>query len=151
MARKNLFLFIVQIGDYQTEDTLLIPLRKSIYNYSRLILPDDYICSISVRTTDEFKYFWTKNNMLISHLVLIAHGKNNSILFGDNNWIEPMDFISLLETPEVFGEAKQIVSLCCKTGGAKFGKIVSKSKLCELFIGPSGSVHGASASQSPQF
>lgn len=147
LVRRKLSLFIVQIGDYQTEETLLVPLKKSIFNYSRLILPDDYIRCISVRTTKEFQYFWKKNNALISHLILIAHGKNDSILFGENNWVNPKEFLSLFEIAGKMGEAKQIISLCCKTGGAKFGKIVSESELCEIFIGPSGTVHGASASQ----
>ena len=147
LIRKKLGLFIVQIGDYHTEDTLLVPLRKSILHYSRLILTDDYIKCVSIRNTNELRYFWEQNHALMSHLILIAHGKSDSILFGKNNWVNAKELLSVLKVEDEIGEAKQIISLCCKTGGVKFGKVISGSQLCELFIGPSGLIHGANASQ----
>jgi len=146
LARRKLCFLIVQIGDFQTEQTLLVPLRKSILQYTRLILTDDYIKCVSIRSIDEFIYYWHKNHALISHLVLIGHGRPDAILFGENNWIPALDFRSKLSVDGPIGEAKQIISLCCKTGGGNFGKPVSAAQICEIFLGPSGNIHASSAS-----
>lgn len=147
LARKKLGILIVQIGDMATEETLLIPLRKSILQYTRLLLSDDFIKCITVRSTDELGYFWKKEHALISHVVLIGHGSADSIQFGENKKVLATELGDLLKVDEQVVEAKQFISLCCKTGGASFGKIISTGRMCEVFIGPSGVVHAANASQ----
>ncbi|KIE86988.1 hypothetical protein SD67_00025 [Acinetobacter pittii] len=145
LARKKLGILIIQIGDMETEETLLNPLRKSILQFTRLLLSDDYIRCISIRTLEEFKFFWEKEQALMSHIVLIGHGSANSIRFGGND-IKVKEIKKIMSGTTV-GEAKQIISLCCKTGGAWFGKVISGQVFSEIFIGPSGSVHAANASQ----
>lgn len=147
LARKKLGIFIVQIGDHVTEETLLVPLKKSILQYTRLLLRDDYIRSVSVRSLAEFKYYWQREHALMSHIILIGHGSANSILFGENTWVSASEFKEALRIDGTIGEAKQVISLCCKTGGGNFGKPVSAGRMCEIFIGPSGTVHASSASQ----
>ena len=146
LARKKLGFLIVQIGDFQTEETLLVPLRKSILQFTRLLLTDDYIKCVSIRSIEEFTFYWAQEHALTSHLILIGHGRADAILFGNNCWVSAVDFRSSLNVDGAIGEAKQVVSLCCKTGGGNFGKIISSSQICEIFLGPSGSIHASSAS-----
>jgi len=146
LVRKKLGIFIIQIGDMETEESLLDPLRKSILQFTRLLLSDDYIRCISIRSIEEFKFFWEKEQALMSHIVFIGHGSANSIFFGRNE-INVKDIKKIISSNGRVEEAKQIISLCCKTGGAWFGKVLSGERVSEVFIGPSGSVHAANASQ----
>lgn len=147
LARKKMCVFIVQIGDHVTEETLLVPLSTSISQYTRLLLGDDYIRRIAVRSIAEFKYYWQREHALMSHIVLIGHGSANSMLFGEDTWVTASEFKEAIKVDGDIGEAKQIISLCCKTGGGNFGRPVSAGRMCEVFIGPSGTIHAASASQ----
>ncbi|MBI5527216.1 MAG: hypothetical protein HY897_12845 [Deltaproteobacteria bacterium] len=49
---------IIRVGDFSTEDTLLDPMAKSLLQYSRLLLTDDTIRLLEVRSTQEVKAFW---------------------------------------------------------------------------------------------
>jgi len=144
VARKTLGVLILQIGDYETEVCLLKPLTKSILQYFRLLLSDDELRHFSVRSLSEFKSYWIKNHALISHVVLIGHGKNDSILFGQD-WIKAEAIRKDLEA--INSTPKQFLSLCCQTGYAAFAKSFSNSQRCDSFIAPFHSIHGAMASQ----
>lgn len=147
LVRKKLGLLILEIGDYKTEETLLTPLKKSILQFTRLLLSDDYIKNYTIRTTEEFKHIWGTVHSVTSHLILVGHGDANSILFGEKTAVRASEFIDLLKTEQNVGEAKQVISLCCKTGSKTFGGAVSGDPNVESFIGPTSSVHGANASQ----
>ena len=86
LCHKNVKVLILEIGDMETEDTLLDPLNKSILQYIRLLLPDDMVISLKIRNITELEYFWKKNHNINSHVVLIGHGKQNSIKFGPVKW-----------------------------------------------------------------
>lgn len=147
LVRKRLGLLIVQIGDFESEATLLEPLKKSILQFSRLLLNDDYIRSYSVRSASEFRYVWEKEHPVTSHIILVGHGDATSIKFGPATQVSGADFITLLSTDGGIVEAKQIISLCCKTGSKTFGGNVSGTPNVEAFIGPTTALHGANASQ----
>lgn len=147
VVRKKLGLLIIEIGDYKTEETLLAPLKKSILQFTRLLLSDDYIKSYTIRTAGELKHIWRTQHAVTSHLILVGHGDANSLLFGKDTAVKANEFIDLLRTEQGVGEAKQIISLCCKTGSKTFGGAVSGNPNIESFIGPASSVHGANASQ----
>lgn len=147
VVRKKLGILIIEIGDYKTEETLLTPLKKSILQFTRLLLSDDYIKNYTIRTPEEFKHIWTAQHAVTSHLILVGHGDAQSLLFGENTTVKADELIQLLSTEQHVGEAKQIISLCCRTGSKTFGGTVSGNPNIEAFIGPVGSVHGATASQ----
>jgi hypothetical protein len=147
VVRKKLGILILEIGDYKTEETLLTPLKKSILQFTRLLLSDDYIRHYTIRTPGEFSYIWSEQHAVTSHLIMIGHGDASSLLFGENTAVNAAQLIQLLHTPQGIGEAKQVISLCCKTGSKTFGGAVSGNPNVESFIGPVSSVHGASASQ----
>lgn len=147
LLRKRLGLLIIQIGDFESEATLLAPLRKSILQFARLLLNDDYIRTYSVRSAQEFRYVWEKEHPVTSHIILVGHGDATSIKFGPTAQVNAADFIGLLSTDGGVVEAKQIISLCCKTGSKSFGGNVSGTPNIEAFIGPSSALHGANASQ----
>jgi hypothetical protein len=147
LVRKRLGLLIVQIGDFESEATLLEPLKKSILQFARLLLNDDYIRSYSVRSAQEFRYVWEKEHPVTSHIILVGHGDATSIRFGPEAQVPADDFIELISTDDGVVEAKQIISLCCKTGSKSFGGNVSGTPNVEAFIGPTTALHGANASQ----
>lgn len=147
VVRKKLGILLIEIGDYKTEETLLTPLKKSILQFARLLLSDDYIKNYTIRTPGELKYIWQEQHPVTSHLILVGHGDAQSLLFGKDTTVKADELIQLLKTEQGVGEAKQVISLCCKTGSKTFGGTVSGNPNIESFIGPVGSVHGATASQ----
>lgn len=147
VVRKKLGVLIIEIGDYKTEETLLTPLKKSILQFTRLLLSDDCIRHYTIRTPCEFGYVWREQHAVTSHLILIGHGDAGSLLFGENTAVDSAQLLQLMQTPHGVGEAKQVISLCCKTGSKTFGGAVSGHPNVESFIGPVSAVHGATASQ----
>lgn len=145
LAHKTLGLMIVSVGDYDTELTLLDPLSKSILQYARLLMDDDYIRRIKIRTLEELKRYWQRENPVYSHVIIIGHGCKTGIKFGDQ-WVNADEFQK--QVLRIWGgDKKTIISLCCKTGYKTFGGKISSFAQCRHFIGPFHSVHGAVASQ----
>jgi hypothetical protein len=77
----------------------------------------------------------------------VGHGDATSIKFGPTTQVDATSFIDLLSTDGGVVEAKQFISLCCKTGSKSFGGNVSGTPNVEAFIGPATALHGANASQ----
>jgi hypothetical protein len=148
LAHTNTGIIIITIGDIETESTLLEPLRKSVLQFSRLLLPDDYILTLFCRSIEEFDKLWQKNNCAYSYLVLIGHGDKKGFKFGVNGLVRAEEFIKIIEKSSC--NAKHIISLCCNTGYEKVGSIISKSSKCIDYIAPFQSIHGAEASQFAQ-
>lgn len=146
LAHKNLGLIIVSIGDFETEETLINPLSKSVLQYARLLMPDDTLRHVRVRSIAELKTIWNQNQAAYTHVVIIGHGSPEGIKFGVDGWVSA-DKLNQ-EVVRVWGGSKKtIISLCCKTGYKSFGGAVSSYAQCSYFIGPYHSVHGAVASQ----
>jgi hypothetical protein len=143
-VHRNIKVLIIKIGDFDTEDTLLDPLQKSVSFYFKLLLSDEELVFRSVRTTEELSIIWAKEHSVISYVIIIGHGKESAIKFGDK-WVESNDVGKILNIGGV--SPKQFISLCCKTGYADFGKEFSKFPVCESLISPFQSVHGSIASQ----
>lgn len=144
-AHRNVGVLIVRIGDFDTETTLLDPLKKSLLQYCRLLLPDDQVVLYEIRTRGELSVFWTRDHAAFSHVVLVAHGCRTAIRFGDGDWANPTDFAALLAAPEV--TPKVIVSLACETGRSTFGQALSRCQPCQAVVAPYQTVHGAVGSQ----
>jgi hypothetical protein len=143
---KRLGILVLKIGDFESEDSLLNPLRESLRHYFSLLLSEGEVLYWDVRSLDELSRFWkTQNNHnAITHVILVGHGKSNSIKFGDT-WKLSKEINDILNLDGVF--PKQFISLCCETGIANFGKMFSQLPVCESLIAPFQSIHGSIASQ----
>ena len=146
LAHNSLGLIIVSIGDFETEETLINPLSKSVLQYARLLMPDDILRHVRVRSVPELKTIWNQNQAAYTHVVIIGHGSPKGIKFGVDGWVSAKRLNQ--EVVRVWGGSKKtIISLCCKTGYKSFCGSVSSYAQCSYFIGPYHSVHGAVASQ----
>lgn len=142
---KNIGILIICIGDFSTEETLLNPLTKSILQFSRLLLEDDSVMLIKVRSIGELSAWWKHNEAAYSHVVLIGHGSSTGIIFGYGGKKTPSDFEKCFSTenniPKIF------ISLCCETGRNSFSGPFSQISTCSHLIAPYHSIHGSVASQ----
>jgi hypothetical protein len=141
---SNVGLLIIRIGDYDTEATLLDPLAKSVLQFSRLLLSDDYVRIIHIRTLEELESFWGMNHASYEQVVLIGHGSRNSLTFGRRE-IGVTDLVAAFDAPNV--RPKEFISLCCETGKTAFGRSFSGHRVTADFIAPQGKIHGCTASQ----
>jgi hypothetical protein len=145
IAHSNTGIIIITIGDMETELTLLEPLKKTVLQFSRLLLDDSFILSLSCRSVEELKILWTKYYCSYSYLILIGHGSKNSLNFAVNQSVKANELIKIIESTSC--SAKHIISLCCNTGYKEFASTFSNSKMCLDFMAPFQSIHGAEASQ----
>lgn len=145
LLHRDIGILVLNIGDFETEHTLLDPLAKSIAQFCRLLVPDDQIRSVRIRSLQELKKFWHKEQKAYSHVIWIGHGSKTGIKFAVDDW---KNAETLSQELKVHGAPqKTYISLCCKTGYKSFGSIMSKAPICRNFIGPFHSVDGAVASQ----
>lgn len=140
--RKNIGVLIIRIGDYE-ETTLLDPLFKSVLNFCRILLPDDQVLAIEIRTLTELEFFWNRHHHNYEQIVLIAHGSSEGLVFGERE-IQTKYILKILRQPNP--GPKEFISLCCQTGKQKFAKSFSKERFCSGFIAPFHSVHGCISS-----
>lgn len=144
LISQKLGFLIVQVGDFDTEKFLLDPLHTAIVTTTELVLKPDNVWSCHIRSIAEFRKFWVRQNAIISHLVIVGHGSQKGLIFGDEV-VDAKEFIEALSIPESQGQAPIIISLACKSGNTIFGKSVSGSGSCRAFIGPSGTIHASNA------
>src|SRR3989338_8811141 len=81
LCQKNIGILIFTIGDLETETGLLDPLAKSVLQYCRLLVPDDYLRSYKVRSLTELKSIWHKEQAAYSHVVIVGHGSPDGVKF----------------------------------------------------------------------
>jgi hypothetical protein len=145
LLHRDVGILVINIGDLETERSLLDPLAKSLAQFVRLIAPQGEVRSIRVRSLEELKIIWHKEQAKFSHVVWIGHGSREGIKFGVEGLVSSEDLVQALR---VYGApSKVFISLSCLTGYKKFGGVVSSSAICKDFIGPKHSVPGAVASQ----
>jgi hypothetical protein len=145
LCQKNIGILIFTIGDLETETGLLDPLAKSVLQYCRLLVPDDYLRAYKIRSLAELKSIWQKEQAAYSHVVIVGHGSPDSIKFSVDEWVKAD---ALNETLKIRGAPKKVfVSLCCQTGYKSAGGKLSEMAICSHFLAPFHSVHGAVASQ----
>ena len=53
LVHKDVGFLILNIGDLASEDSLLNPLAKSVTQFCRLLVPDDQVRSVQIRSLDE--------------------------------------------------------------------------------------------------
>lgn len=148
LCQKNVGILIFTIGDLETETGLLDPLAKSVLQYCRLLVPDDYLRAYKVRSLAELKSIWQKEQAAYSHVAIVGHGSPDGIKFSVDGWVKAD---ALDATLKVWGAPKKVfISLCCQTGYKTTGGKLSEMAICSHFIAPFHSVHGAVASQFAQ-
>jgi hypothetical protein len=145
LCQKNIGILIFTIGDLETETGLLDPLAKSVLQYCRLLVPDDYLRAYKVRSLAELKTIWLKEQAAYSHVIIVGHGSREGIKFSVDEWVKPDVLDSNLK---VRGAPKKVfISLCCQTGYKAAGGKLSEMAITSHFLAPFHSVHGAVASQ----
>lgn len=148
LCQKNIGIIIFTIGDLETETGLLDPLAKSVLQYCRLLVPDDYLRAYKVRSLAEFTSIWHKEQAAYSHVVLVGHGSPDGIKFSVDEWVNADALDAALKNR---GAPKKVfISLCCQTGYKSVGGNISKAAICSHFLAPFHSIHGAVASQFAQ-
>lgn len=148
LVHRDAAVLLVRIGDFQTEMSLLDPLAKSLLQYLRLLLPDDSVRLLELRSLAEFDQAWPQHAPAFSHVVLIGHGSQGSVTFGVEGRVSSSDLALHMAVQPV--RQWSFLSLCCQTGYAEFAKRFSAEPLCREIVAPFNSVHGAIASQFAQ-
>ena len=133
---------ILRIGDFR-EHELLDPLAQSIFNYSSMLLPGDSVRLVQIRTIREFILIWREQHGTCKQLIIIGHGYEGGLMFGDKE-VSVRRFRRMLEEPDP--SPKEVISLACNTGYTKMGRGVSQSPAVSHFVAPFQSVHGCVAS-----
>ncbi|WP_230684658.1 hypothetical protein, partial [Pseudomonas putida] len=148
LCHRNIGILILTLGDLKTEQTLLDPLAKSVLQYCRLLVPDDHVKAYKIRSLAELKAIWSVEQANYSHVILIGHGSQDSLLLANEGWAGRE---AIAKAFQKRGAKKKVfISLCCKTGYQSLGGMLSKMAICSQFIAPFQSVHGAIASQFAQ-
>jgi hypothetical protein len=122
---KTLGFVVLRLGEMATETTLLDPLAKSVLQYLRLLIPDDAVTSLHVRTASEIRHFMADRGAGVSHVVVVGHGSPTALKLMGND--------------------------ACSTGRTTFGRTISSSDSCSEFVAPIAAAHGASASLFVQY
>jgi len=143
-AHRTLRTLIIAIGDYLTEESLIVPLHESLRLFFKLLLPEDELFTHLVHTREELTRHWMIEGTAASHVILIAHGRQDAVLFGHDDWVDSDAFSELLPP---LGERKYFVSLACLTGDEQFAKSLSRGKTFHSIVAPDGEIHASSASQ----
>ena len=141
--RGDLGFLLLRVGDLDSELSLLDPLSKSILQFLRLLVQEDLVRLIEVRTSQEIEEFMKSNGAAFTHVILVGHGRSNALKLAFGNWLDVDDFAKMMTAG---GKERIIISLACQTGKPTFGKAMSGVNGIKEFVAPKGAVHGASAS-----
>ena len=145
-VHRNVGVCIYAIGDIGSELLLIDPLRKSVLQYCRLLVPSDSLRARSVRSIAELKECWVNHDHAkCTHVILIGHGGQNGLKFAVDGTVSAADIGEIFYIPN--SVASTFISLCCKTGLASFAKPFAASSKCNVFIAPYHTVHGVIACQ----
>lgn len=145
LVHRDVGILVLNIGDFESEQILLDPLAKSVTQFCKLLVPDDQIRSVRIRSKEELLKFWRREQAVYSHVIWVGHGRPSGLKFGVDGWVTPDE---LATTLRVHGAPKKTyIFLTCQAGYKSFGSILSKTAICKHFMGPFNSVDGAVASQ----
>lgn len=138
-----LAVLLLRLGELETETTLLDPLSKSVLQFLRLLLPDDAITTLNARTPDEIQVFMQASGAAFSHVVLVGHGRKDALKLPGGKWLPVADFVELIAQAQ---NVRYVISLACRTGLTDFGRGMTIGASPLELVGPTGEVHGATAS-----
>lgn len=143
-CQRNIGIAIIAVGDLETERTLIDPLSKSILQFARILCSDDYVHFYKVRSKGELEKIWEIQHRVYSHVVVVGHGDGSALKFAVDGMVPAADLGNELDIDGV--DRKTFINLSCELGKASYGKPFSNLAVCDAFIGPFHSVHGAIAS-----
>jgi hypothetical protein len=145
-------LLVLRVGDLFTETGVLDPLSASVHQYFRLLLPDDNVRAVDIRTLTELEAWWAAHHAWASHIVLITHGGEKGVHFlGEEHPVNGADLAERLNSAS--GNScgpKDFLALACAVGRAGFAKPFSGHRVCRSLVAPFHPVHGAAASRFAQ-
>lgn len=144
-VHRDVGILLIEIGDFDSEAGTLDPLAKSVLQFCRLLVPDDQVRQLKVRSKAEIAKFWKINEAAYSHVIIVAHGDKDLLGFAVDGDVKLPDLTPVFKKRGA--KSKIFISLACKTGFQAFGGEFSRETICRAFIGPFHSVHGATASQ----
>lgn len=144
-AHRRVGVAIIRIGDGKSEAGLLDPLAKSVLQFFRLLLSDDLVWLIEVRSLAELTKMWKDVEPMTSHVVLIAHGFSEGLTFLIDGDVSATQVLQAF--PHMGGDPRRFISLACETGRNPFAGEFSAGEGVESFVAPYHSIHGALASQ----
>lgn len=144
-VHKAVGMLLVEVGDFVSEAATLDPLAKSITQFCRLIVPDDYIRFIKVRSLAELKVYWDQNHGAYQYVILIAHGEKGVVCTALDGCKPPGDWCAVFEGTGV--DPKNFLFSVCMAGHSAFASKFSNSPVCNYYIGPYQSVNSAISSQ----
>lgn len=141
---------IVRIGDFRSEQSAMDPICKSILNFLRLLLPDDQVKHVGLRTEAEFEEFFQIYASAYTLWIVVGHGTpTGELCFTRSTRVRAskvaQNLILHASAPKTF------LFLSCYTGRSAFAKAFSsRTELCHVLIAPIGPLHSAVASQFAQ-
>lgn len=145
LVHREVGILVVNVGDFLSEAMLLDPLAKSVTQFCKLLVPDDQIRSVRIRSVEELRTFWAAHQAVYSHVIWVGHGRETGLKFGVDGWV---DAETLGQVLRIHGAPRKVyISLSCNSGYKSFGAALSKTAICSDFVGPFQSVEGAVASQ----
>lgn len=141
---------IVRIGDFTSEQSVMDPICKSVLHFLRLLLPDDHLRLVELRTEAELEEFFDIYASLYSFWIVIGHGtKQGELCFTRGRRRPARELAASLKSSA--SAPRTFLFLSCNAGLAAFAKpFSSESQLCHALIAPIGALHSAVASQFAQ-
>ncbi len=107
---------VLRVGDLQTETTLLDPLAKSVLQFLRLLIPDNDLRSVTLRTLSELDAHWSGYHGTTSHVLLIGHGSPDSITFVGDGAISGEQLAARLQGLAPTAAPKTFILTCVPHG-----------------------------------
>lgn len=147
MLHVNVGVCIVRIGDFRSERAVMDPICKSVLNFLRLLLPDDQIMSVGIRTSAELEELFEIYASAYPLWIIVGHGTENGELCFTKNQRTASRSLARALSPHA-SSPRTFLFLSCHTGRPAFARAFSsEALLCNLLIGPTGPLHSAVASQ----
>jgi hypothetical protein len=117
---------LILIEDGKSTTTLLDPLHDSIFQYLKLLLPDEAIRSIRADSVSALALKWDAVKEGVSIVVIIGHGHitGSGIVFALDGLVKAQDFLGCFGVPL---DSVYFLSMACYSGQEDFGKPFSGS------------------------
>ena len=133
---------IIRVGDYDGSSPL-DPLARSLKDYSSMILPGDNTRLLELRTLEEFEKLWAIYHAAYHQVILVSHGDENCMVFGDNE-VTASDLVEVLNAQPT--TPKEFIGLGCNTGDAAFARVFSSATCVSRFMASYHTVSPCTAS-----
>ncbi len=147
-AHELIGILIIRIGDYDSDYVLLDPLAKSLLQFCRLLMTDDFVWLREIRSLAELTMAWREKALVSSHVLLVGHGNGSAVHFAVDGWTVAGAIAAALDGAEVGAASpKLLISLCCRSGYQALSSPLCQYPAFHSVIAPFHSVHGAIASQ----